>query len=301
MNFLIYLFVYPFIWLFSILPFKVLYFISDILFLILYYIVGYRKTVVLNNLKLAFPKKNNAELLKIRKQFYKHFVDVFIEILKTFTVSKEEIYKRYTFTNVDMLNELYKDGKSLILVGPHYANWEWIMSLDTFAKFKGYAVYSKINNNYFNQKVLNSRAKFGTHLIQTSHIISEIELNSKNNTQAAYGLLSDQSPQLNKTFYWSEFLNVKVPIHTGAEMLTKKYNMNMIFIDTKKIKRGHYSTTFSLINTEAKIYPDYELTDIFLRKVEEKIEAAPEYYLWTHKRFKHMNKEEITYKQKELT
>jgi KDO2-lipid IV(A) lauroyltransferase len=301
MNFLIYLFVYPFIWLFSILPFKVLYFISDILFLILYYIVGYRKTVVLNNLKLAFPKKNNAELLKIRKQFYKHFVDVFIEILKTFTVSKEEIYKRYTFTNVDMLNELYKDGKSLILVGPHYANWEWIMSLDTFAKFKGYAAYSKINNNYFNQKVLNSRAKFGTHLIQTSHIISEIELNSKNNTQAAYGLLSDQSPQLNKTFYWSEFLNVKVPIHTGAEMLTKKYNMNMIFIDTKKIKRGHYSTTFSLINTEAKIYPDYELTDIFLRKVEEKIEAAPEYYLWTHKRFKHMNKEEITYKQKELT
>jgi KDO2-lipid IV(A) lauroyltransferase len=301
MNFLIYLFVYPFIWLFSILPFKVLYFISDILFLILYYIVGYRKTVVLNNLKLAFPKKNNAELLKIRKQFYKHFVDVFIEILKTFTVSKEEIYKRYTFTNVDMLNELYKDGKSLILVGPHYANWEWIMSLDTFAKFKGYAVYSKINNNYFNQKVLNSRAKFGTHLIQTSHIISEIELNSKNNTQAAYGLLSDQSPQLNKTFYWSEFLNVKVPIHTGAEMLTKKYNMNMIFIDTKKIKRGHYSTTFSLINTEAKIYPDYELTDIFLRKVEEKIEAAPEYYLWTHKRFKHMNKEEITCKQKELT
>jgi KDO2-lipid IV(A) lauroyltransferase len=244
----------------------------------------------MNNLELVFPKKSEKELLAIRKKFYRHFVDVFIEMLKTFTASKEEIYKRYTFTNIEFLNELYKDGKSLILVGPHYANWEWIMSLDTFVEFKGYAAYTKISNSYLNNKVLASRAKFGTYIIQTSHIISEIEYNNQRNIQAAYGLLSDQSPQVNKTHYWGKFLNIKVPMHTGAEMLAKKYLMNMVFIDTKKIKRGHYSTTFSLINEENKQYTDYQLTDIFQRKVEEKVRAIPEYYLWTHKRFKHKDK-----------
>jgi len=290
MNRLIFLLVYPIIWIISILPFRILYFISDFIFLILYYIIGYRKKVVLNNLKLVFPEKPENELLEIRKKFYSHFVDVFIEMLKTFTVSKTEVYKRYTFTNIEFLQELYKDGKSIILVGPHYANWEWIMSLDSFVDFKGYAAFTKINNTYFNNAILNSRAKFGTHLIQSSKIISEINHNYKNNIQAAYGLLSDQSPQLNKTHYWGEFLGVKVPIHTGAEMLAKKYNMNMVFIDTKKIKRGYYQTTFSLVNKDSKTYPNYELTDIFLRKVEEKIRLEPEYYLWTHKRFKHKDK-----------
>ena len=290
MNLVIFLLVYPIIWILSILPFRVLYFISDFIFLIIYHIIGYRKKVVLDNLKLVFPEKTEKELLQIQKKFYHHFVDVFIEMLKTFTVSKKEVHKRYTFTNIDFLKELYKDGKSIILVGPHYANWEWIMSLDPFINYKGYAAFTKINNRYFNNAILKSRAKFGTHLIQASKIIPEIIHNDKNNTQSAYGLLSDQSPQLSKTHYWSEFLGVKVPIHTGAEMLAKKYDMNMVFIDTKKIKRGYYQTTFSLVNSESKIYPDYELTDIFLRKVEEKIRLIPEYYLWTHKRFKHKDK-----------
>lgn len=290
MDFIIYLLVYPFIWIFSILPFRILYIISDFIFIVLYYLVGYRKNVVLNNLQLVFPEKSTNELLLIRKKFYKHFVDVFIEMLKTFTVSKEEIYKRYTFTNTEIFKQLFKDGKSVILVGPHYANWEWIMSLDTYVNFKGYAAFTKINNKYFNNRLIKSRAKFGTNLIETSKIVAKIEHNKKHNILSAYGLLSDQSPQLNKTFYWSEFLNVKVPIHTGAEMLAKKHDLNMIFIDTKKIKRGHYETTFSLINNEDKIYPDYELTDIFLRKVEAKIRKDPEYYLWTHKRFKHKDK-----------
>lgn len=292
MNLVVFLLVYPIIWFFSILPFRILYFISDIIFLIIYHVIGYRKKVVRYNLNLVFPEKSEKELLRISKKFYRHFVDVFIEMLKTFTVSKKEVYKRYTFTNIDFLNELYKDGKSVILVGPHYANWEWIMSLDSFVDYKGYAAFKKINNRYFNNVILKSRAKFGTQLKQTSKIISAINNNHKNNIQAAYGLLSDQSPQVKKTHYWSEFLGVKVPIHTGAEMLAKKYNMNMVFIDTKKIKRGYYQTTFSLVNKNenATAYPDYELTDLFLKKVEEKINLNPEYYLWTHKRFKHKDK-----------
>ena len=290
MNLLIYILVYPIIWLLSILPFRILYFISDGVYLLVYYVIGYRKKVVFNNLKLSFPEKSDKELVKISKKFYHHFVDVFIEMIKSFTVSKEAVYKRYKFPNIDFFTELYKDGKSVILVGPHYANWEWIMSVDSFVSYKGYAAYTKVNNKYFNNKILKSRTKFGTSLVQTSKIISEIKYNQKNNIQAMYGLLSDQSPQLKKTFYWSEFLGVKVPIHTGAEMLAKRYDLNMVFMDVKKVKRGHYETTFSLITNDAPKFKDYLLTDIFLEKVEKQIRTKPEYYFWTHRRFKHKDK-----------
>jgi len=257
---------------------------------LIYYVIGYRKKIVLYNLKLAFPEKSTKELIKIRKKFYHHFVDVFMEMIKSFTVPKKEVYKRYKFTNIDFFTELYKDGKSVILMGAHYANWEWIMSLDSFVDYKGYAAFTKVNNPYFNRKVLKSRAKFGTNLVQTSKILSEIYNNKKNNIQAMYGLLSDQSPQLKKTFYWNEFLGVKVPIHTGGEMLAKKYDLNIVFMDVKKIKRGHYETTFSLITDNTRKYPNYQLTDIFLEKVEQQIKTNPEFYFWTHKRFKHKDK-----------
>lgn len=290
MNLLIYIIVYPLIWFISILPFRILYFISDIFYVLIYYIIRYRRKTVLDNLKLAFPEKSTEELLEIRMKFYHHFIDIFIEMIKSFTVSKEEIYKHYKYPNIDFFTDLYKDGKSVILVGPHYANWEWIMSLDSFVAYKGYAAFTKVNNQYFNDKVLKSREKFGTHLIQTSKIISEIIYNQKNNIQSMYGLLSDQSPQLKKTFYWRDFFGVKVPVHTGGEMLAKKYNMNVVYMDVKKVKRGYYETTFSLITNDASKHPDYELTDIFIDKVEKQVRKQPEYYFWTHKRFKHKDK-----------
>ena len=186
--------------------------------------------------------------------------------------------------------ELYKDGKSIALVGPHYANWEWIMSLDSFVKYQGVAAYTKINNPHFNNAMLNSRSKFGTKMIETSKIIAEMKENNRKNIPTIYGLLSDQSPHINKAFYWSKFLGIKVPIHTGAEMLAKRFNMNVVYISTKKIKRGHYETTFSLITDNASSLPDYQITDIFLEKVEAQIRKEPAYYFWTHRRFKHKDK-----------
>ena len=292
-NFIVFILVYPIVWFISILPFRILYCISDVVYFFIYHIFGYRKKIVFNNLKLAFPEKNDEEIKQISKEFYSHFVDVFIEMIKSFTVSKEEVYKRYTYPNIDFLKELYKDGKSMVLMGPHYANWEWIMSLDSFAPYEGYAAFTKINNPYFNSKILKTRAKFGTHLLQTSKIIEAMKYNSKNNIQAAYGLLSDQSPQLKKTFYWTQFFGVKVPVHTGAEMLAKRYNMNLVYIETTKLKRGHYETYFRLISNNPKEHEDYKLTDIFLNKVEEQVRKKPEYYLWTHRRFKHKDKAPI--------
>jgi len=290
MNLLIYILVYPIIWLLSILPFRILYFISDGVYLLVYYVIGYRKKVVLSNLKIAFPDKTDKELIKISKQFYHHFVDIFIEMIKSFTISEKEINEHYKYTNVELLTDLYKDGKSAILSGAHYGNWEWIINLPSKIDYKGYAAYTKVNNTYFENKILKTRERFGVFFKPTAYIISEIDKNSKEYIQSLYGLLSDQSPQLKKTFYWSEFLGVKVPIHTGAEMLAKKYDLNIVFMEVKKVKRGYYETTFSLITNDAKKYKDYELTDKFLNKVEKQIKERPEFYFWTHKRFKHKDK-----------
>ena len=289
-NLLVYILVYPIIWFVSILPFRILYVVSDAFYALIFYIIGYRKKVVLENLKLAFPEKSKNELLKIRKKFYHHFIDIMLEMVKSFTISKKELDKRYVYKNIELFEELHKNGKSTILIGSHYANWEWVIGLSNFVNYKCYAAYTKVSNSYFNSKILKSRGRFWIHLKQSSKIIAEIERNNKNNIQAMYGLFSDQSPQLKKTFYWNHFLGVKVPIHTGAEMLAKKYDLNIVFIDTKKIKRGYYETSFHLITNSATKFSDYKLTDIFLEKVEKQIKTAPEYYFWTHKRFKHKDK-----------
>ncbi|MBK5207908.1 MAG: lysophospholipid acyltransferase family protein [Flavobacteriaceae bacterium] len=290
MHLLVYILVYPVIWLISMLPFRVLYAISDVVYLLVYYVIGYRKKVVFNNLRLAFPEKTDEEIVGICKNFYRHFVDVFIEMIKLFTMSKKEMDKRYKYANIDFLQELYKDGKSIIIISSHYANWEWEVGLGSFVNYKCYAAYTKINNPYFNKRILNSREKFGVSLIEAPKIVRSILKNNMNKVQSIYGLLSDQSPQLQKTLYWANFLGIKVPVHTGAETLAKKYDLNIVYIKTSKIKRGYYESTFSLITNNSKKYNDFELTDIYLRNLEDQIHEEPAYYFWTHKRFKHMNK-----------
>lgn len=290
MSLLVYCLVYPLIWFISILPFRVLYLISDIFYILIYYVIGYRKKIVLSNLQLAFPEKSEKELLTIRKKFYHHFVDIFMEMIKTFTISKKELDKHYTYKNIELIKELKKDGKSVILISAHYANWEWIIGMNSFINYNAYAAFTKVSNPYFNNKIKKTREKFGVRLKQSSKITATMLHNYKNNIQSIYGLLSDQSPQLKKDTYWSYFLNVKVPIHTGGEVLAKKYDMNMVFLDTRKIKRGHYETTLSIITDNAKKHPNFELTEIYLRKVEAQIKLQPEFYFWTHKRFKHKDR-----------
>ncbi len=290
MSFVIYILVYPIIWILSILPFRILYFLSDIIYLIIYYLIGYRKKIVFGNLKLAFPEKSNQELFKIRKKFYHHFVDIFIEMIKSFTISKKQLAKHCSYPNLDVLNDLQKDGKSIILIGSHYGNWEWLFGLSSFTDYKCYTAYTKVSNKYFNRKILKSRGQFGFSLKQTARIIVEIDDNFKNNVQSMYGLISDQSPQLKKAIYWNHFLGVNVPLHTGAEMLAKKHNLSLVLILTKKIKRGYYENSFKVITKEPNKFPDFELTDIFHKEIEKQIRSQPEYYFWTHKRFKHKNK-----------
>jgi len=287
MQFLVFLLVYPLIWIFSILPLRILYIFSDGIYYLLYYIIGYRKKTVYNNLKLVFPKKSELEIQKIAKKFYRHFIDIFIEMIKSFTISEKEISKRYRFKNIEVLQQLELQKRSGILLGAHYGNWEWIFILNVKIKYNGYAIYKKIKNIYLDKKIRSTRGRFNTNLIPTKETFSLLEHNTKENILSLYGFLGDQSPKADKAHYWSEFLGIHVPIYTGAEMLAKKHNLAVSIFLTKKIKRGYYETTLELITDQPTTFEDYEITDIFLEKVEQQIMMAPEFYFWTHKRFKH--------------
>lgn len=287
MQFLVFILVYPFIWLISLLPMPVLHFFSNGFYYLLYYVIGYRKKVVFDNLKLAFPKKSDAEIKKISKRFFRHFVDIFIEIIKSFTISKKNMSDRYRFENLEVLEELEKKGKSAVLLGAHYANWEWIFVLNLKVKYNGYAIYKKLANKYFDAKVRSTRGRFNTALVPTKQTFSLIEHNTKNNILSLYGFLGDQSPKKQSAHHWGKFLGVQVPIYTGAEFIAKKHDLAVVYFRTKRVKRGYYSCTLELLTDRPKTYKDYDITDMFLRRVEEQIYEAPEYYFWTHKRFKH--------------
>jgi KDO2-lipid IV(A) lauroyltransferase len=244
----------------------------------------------LENLRLALPELSPKKRMEICRQSYRHFVDIFMEMIKSFTISEKQINDHYRYTNTSFLHELHKDGKSVALVGAHYGNWEWVLNINAHVPYEAIAAFTPVTNRFFNNRILKSRGKFGVKLVPTSKTIPAIAKQKKDNIQSIYGLLSDQSPSLRKTFYWSEFFGVKVPIHTGAEMLAKKYDLNIVMMVTRKVKRGYYETTFSLITDDANAYPNYELTDMFLRKTEAIVRSDPAYYLWTHRRFKHKDK-----------
>ncbi len=293
MQFLIFILVYPFIWLFSILPFRVLYFISDCFYYLTYYVVGYRKKTVIYNLKLAFPEKSDEEIKVITKKSYRHFMDVFVEMMKAFTISKKSMLKRYKFTNIELLKEFENNDKSVLLLGSHYANWEWVFCLNLFIKYNAYGVIKKLKNSYFDKKIRQTRGRYQTKIVSTKEIFNIIDANTKNNIPSIYGFLGDQSPKVNKTYHWSNFLGVHAPIITGSEMLAKKHNLTVIMFRTKKVKRGHYETTFKLLAENPSDFKDYDITDNYLRELEKSIYKAPEYYFWTHKRFKHKGKEPV--------
>ena len=282
MQFLVYILVYPLLWLISILPFRLFYFFSDFVFFVLFYVVGYRKRVVSENLARAFPGKS-------KKEFYRHMCDMFLEMVKTLNLSKEELKERYKIINIEVLQDIVKD-KSVLIVCSHYANWEWNVSINNYVNAKGYAVYQKIGNSYFDDLIKKIRAKWNTTLITQQETVKTVYRNVQNGVNSAYGMVSDQSPQVKRAQYWSEFMGVKVPIFIGPESMARKLDLAVVFLKVSKVKRGYYQAEFIPITTSGKQTKKHQITDQFLRLTEDQIREKPEYYLWTHKRWKHRNK-----------
>lgn len=252
-------------------------------------VIGYRKIVVLENLKLAFPEKSEEERKKIAKDFFRHLTDLIMESVKAFSISEKEMSKRYRYKNPELVNNFTKQGRSIALVAAHQANWEWSISLPLVLDGNVNGAYTKLGNPYFEKVVRSSREKYGIIGYKTSETVKGMQKNFAEKTQGLYILLSDQSPQLHKTFYWNEFFGVQVPMHTGAEILAKRFDLVVINYITRKVKRGYYETEFQLITDAPKEFEDYQITDKYTRLTENNIKQQPALYLWSHKRFKHRN------------
>ncbi|GMN05113.1 lipid A biosynthesis protein [Croceitalea sp. MTPC5] len=292
MQLLVFYLVYPILWVISRLPFKIIYTISDVLFHLIYTVIGYRKKVVQNNLELVFPDKSKDEILKIQKKFYRHMCDMFLEMIKTLGISNEEMQRRYKITNISVLNELEQNGYNCMTMISHYASWEWALSINTQMDSHGYGIYQKIQNKYFDRLIRDIRGKFGTRLIRTYEAPRIISRLSKGEETFTVGILSDQSPMVSRTKYWRKFMGITVPVHVGGEELCKKYNLIPLYLKVRKLKRGHYEATFKCLTETPSTVPNYEITDAFLAETEKAIYEAPEYYFWTHKRWKHRGKQQ---------
>lgn len=296
MNFIVYIIAYPILWLISKLPFSVFYIFSDFFFVLLYHVVGYRRKAVRNNIRITMPHLSDKEVLAVEKESYKHLCDIFLEMIKTMTISEKELKKRFTFTNIDDILQIEKEGKSVMLFCAHYANWEWLIILDKFISFQGYAVYKELNNPYFDKMFVKIRSRFDTTLVEMRATIRTIRQNEVDKKHGIYAFISDQSPMVSDANYWQDFMGIEVPVFTGGEALCKKFGMVPMYLKVEYVKRGHYKATFVPLLNEGenvKEIPNYELTNRFLQEVEKQIIEAPAYYFWTHKRWKHEGKKPI--------
>ena len=288
MSFLIFALVYPFVLLLSKLPFRVLYIISDLVFFILYYIVGYRRDVVLFNLKTAFPEMDKATLKETEKRFYHHFCDLFIEVIKTLSISEQTLRDRYLFTNIEVLQKYVDKDQHVLVTMGHYASYEWVFALATLLKnHPGYAIYKKIKNPYFDKMIRDIRSKWNSTLVPNKQAREKIkQVLATQKGFAYFGFIMDQSPSNSNKKHFSNFLSVQTPFFTGVEKLSKQYDLPVLFLGTTRVKRGYYSSTFSVLTDTPNQHPDFAITDAYAKILTELIIKDPAYYFWTHKRFK---------------
>ncbi len=289
MQLLVFLLAYPVLRLISILPRPLFYGFSDLVFVLVFYLARYRRKVVRVNLGLALPELTDEERKRIEKDFYRHLCDLFLEMIKTMDLSANEVEKRYHVKNIELLKSLEKK-RSVLLLCTHYANWEWNTSINNYVSSKGFAIYQKIGNVYFDRLIQKIRARWNTEPLEQKETIKRIVQNERDGIRGIYGIVSDQSPMMSKAQYWSDFMGIEVPVFTGAEGLAKKLDMAAVFLKVSKVKRGFYEAEFIPIAEQGGNTDGHEITDKFLRLAEEQIRERPEHYLWTHRRWKHRGK-----------
>lgn len=277
----------PFLYLISILPFPVFYLFSDIIFVIVYYVLGYRKKVVTENLRNSFPEKSETEISELRRRFFRYFCDMSLEIFKTLTISKSSMLKhcRFDEESLRMIKKLYNEKKSIILVLGHLGNWEW--GGNTFSimcKQQLYVIYHPLENKYFNRMIIGMRTRFGTKLIKMKNTFRDMAAMKYEINATAF--IADQTPHPDNA-YWTTFLNQDTPVFWGTEKIARKLNYPIVFINTKKIKRGRYEIFAEILCENPSSTSNGEISDMHTKKLEEEIRKNSEIWLWSHKRWKH--------------
>lgn len=275
---------YPIIYLVASLPFPLLYKLSDALYFLLK-LSGYRKNVVLINLKNSFPEKSAEEIKMIYRNYYKYLTDLFLETFKTLTMTEKEAVERCKFHNTEWLDKLYQEKKSIIIVMGHYGNWEWAgpaFSLST--RFQLNVIYRPLSNIYFERMMVGMRTKFGTRI--TPQNLTLREMVACRNEVTATALIADQTAT-NQSAYWMHFLNQDTVVYEGPEKLAKKFGYPVVYMNIKRVKRGFYEVFPELLFMDPKNTTDTEISDAFMRRLEKEINIDPTTWLWSHRRWKH--------------
>ncbi len=281
-----------FLKLLSIVPYRVLYVISDCVYYLLYYVIRYRRHVVRKNLTECFPEKSSKELVQIEKNFYHYFTDQVLESCKMATISPEEMRRRMKFVNVEAVNAPLRAGKSVGLYLGHYGNWEWVSSMPLWLEKSAIAaqIYHKLRNDDMDALMLHMRSRMGATCVdmhKTARFITELKAQNK---VSIIGFIADQSPRKKEARYFIPFMHHSTPVLTGTEKIIKHYDFEAWFVHIKRVKRGFYEAEFVKMHDEPKKLPDFELTAIYYQMLEQMIRQQPELYLWTHNRFKHAEK-----------
>lgn len=274
------------------LPLLVLYGLARGLYWLLAYVVRYRRQVVLDNLRHAFPEKAEAEIQRVSRQFYWHFAQLLVEILRLASISPAELRRRVRFTNPELLGGYLAQGRQVLGVGSHLGNWEWVLAGAALA-FPGRVagVYKPLSNSFFEHFVRRLRARLGAEVVP---MLSTLRYLVAHRGQGQIlSLVSDQAAGSDDRPYWTDFLHRPAGFYTSTDRLTPQFAAVVLCASTRRVGRGYYTVTFTELpgdEASAAAGPEaarYPLTAAFVRQLEADIRAAPEQYLWTHRRWKH--------------
>jgi Kdo2-lipid IVA lauroyltransferase/acyltransferase len=285
-----YYLLFGFTWLVSVIPFWLLYRISDLLNFIIYYIVQYRKKVVYKNLGLCFPEKEAGELQKIAKSFYQHFSDFLLESVKCLSIPKKRHEKRFRFVNMELIHELEAEKKDFALVSAHYNNWEWMIFFPAVMVHKFLAIYRPLQNKTVDRLSRRIRGRYNPVLVPMERVFKEALRFRSENCLFSIWFLADQRPPRSSRF-WTIFLNQEVAFFEGVEKISRKLGLTVVFLDIQKPKRGHYEARFTKLFDNASETSENEVLLSCIREMEKEIKTRPEYWLWSHNRFKHTRPE----------
>lgn len=271
----------------SLLPLPVLYLLSYFLYFVVYHVIGYRKKVVLENLRKSFPEKGEQEIQQIAKAFYRQFTDVVVEILRLASMDAAEMRRRITFTNQEVLDNFVKQGKSVITMGSHSGNWEWVLPAGAVQyTFPAAGIYKPLHNQFFEEFMLHIRTRLGTQLIKMKDTMRDFVRNRR--MPRVVAMLSDQTPAYGEIQYWTTFMNQDAPFFVGAEKLANAFGCPVLFLDVYRTTRGHYTLTFDILSDgiSKPTEGEYPITEAFARRLESSIRRSPADYLWSHRRWK---------------
>lgn len=261
-----------------------MYIISDGIYLLMYYVVGYRREIVMKNLAIAFPEKTEAERILIAKEFYKNFIDTFIETVKLVSISRKEFDRRLTI-NAEVLNDLLPTGQSVQIHSGHFFNWEFMnLGVAAHSQYPLIGIFTALTNKIFHRLMMKVRGQYGTILIPSSDF--RTKFHQYTDKPYVLGLVADQNPVDPANAYWIKFFGKMTPFIKGPEKGAKLMNTAVIIGEMYKVKRGFYRIDLTLLTTTPKETPDGYITKTLVNFIEECVRKRPHNYLWSHRRWK---------------